>query len=79
MLILQQFVIILHKLSELLFQLIYSQREDDLFNYDFIHSKLLAMPLNNCIFDYKTLFEFNYDKEVKLMSDAFRLSSSVQK
>ncbi|CAF3368103.1 unnamed protein product [Rotaria sp. Silwood1] len=35
------------------------------------------MPLNNCIFDYETLFEFNYDKEVKLMSNAFCLSSLV--
>ncbi|CAF4950195.1 unnamed protein product, partial [Rotaria sp. Silwood1] len=29
------------------------------------------------IFDYETLFEFNYDKEVKLMSNAFCLSSLV--
>jgi hypothetical protein len=59
----------LRKLSELPFQLIHSQREEDLydhvlFNYDFIHSKLSCMPLNSCIFDYESSFEFNYDKEV---------------
>lgn len=72
----------LRKLSELPFQLIHAQREEDLynhvlFNYDFIHAKLSCMPLNNCIFDYESSFEFNHDKEVKLMSDALRLSSSV--
>jgi hypothetical protein len=59
----------LRKLSELPFQLIHSQREEDLydhvlFNYDFIHAKLSCMPLNSCIFDYESSFEFNYDKEV---------------
>ncbi|CAF4731675.1 unnamed protein product [Rotaria sp. Silwood1] len=72
----------LRKLSELPFQLIHAQREDDLynyvlFNYDFIHAKLSCMPLNLCIFDYESALEFVYDKEVKLMSDALRLSSSV--
>jgi hypothetical protein len=59
----------LRKLSELPFQLIHSGREDDLynhvlFNYDFIHAKLSCMPLNSCIFDYESSFEFNFDKEV---------------
>jgi hypothetical protein len=59
----------LRKLSELPFQLILSQREEDLFhhvlfNYDFAHAKLSCMPLNSCIFDYESSFEFNYDKEV---------------
>ncbi|CAM4872504.1 unnamed protein product [Rotaria socialis] len=72
----------LRKLSELPFQLTRSQREDDLythvlFNYDFIHSKLSSMPLNSCIFDYENSFDYYHDKEVKLMSDALRLSSSV--
>ncbi|CAF3996393.1 unnamed protein product, partial [Rotaria magnacalcarata] len=72
----------LRKLSELPFQLIRSQREDDLythvlFNYDFIHAKLSSMPLNSCIFDYENSFDYYHDKEVKLMSDALRLSSSV--
>ncbi|CAF0996732.1 unnamed protein product, partial [Rotaria sordida] len=72
----------LRKLSELPFQLIHAQREDDLyknvlFNYDFIHAKLSCMPLNLCIFDYESALEFVFDKEVKLMSDALRLSSSM--
>ncbi|CAF1235202.1 unnamed protein product [Adineta steineri] len=72
----------LRKLSELPFQLIQSEREDDLynhvlFNYDFIHAKLSCMPLNSCIYDYESAFEYIHDKEVKLMSDGLRLSSSV--
>ncbi|CAF0870188.1 unnamed protein product [Adineta ricciae] len=72
----------LRKLSELPFQLIRAQRVDDLythvlFNYDFIHAKLSCMPLNLCIFDYESALEDAYEKEVKLMSDALRLSSSV--
>jgi hypothetical protein len=60
----------LRKLSELPFQLIHAQREDDLynhvlFNYDFIHTKLSCMPLNLCIFDYESSLEFVFDKEVK--------------
>lgn len=63
----------LRKLSELPFQLILAQREEDLynhvlFNYDFIHAKLSCMPLNNCIFDYESSFEFNHDKEVRFLS-----------
>jgi hypothetical protein len=63
----------LRKLSELPFRLIRSQREDDLyhhvlFNYDFVHAKLSCMPLNNCIFDYESSFEFLYDKEVRRIS-----------
>jgi hypothetical protein len=64
----------LRKLSELPFQLIHAQREEDLynhvlFNYDFIHAKLSCMPLNNCIFDYESSFEFNFDKEVRIKSN----------
>lgn len=72
----------LRKLSELPYQLIRAQREEDLytnvlFNYDFIHAKLSCMPLNNCIFDYESALEFAFDKETKLISDSLRLSSSV--
>ncbi|CAF3573336.1 unnamed protein product [Adineta steineri] len=72
----------LRKLSELPYQLIRAQRVDDLythvlFNYDFMLAKLSCMPLNLCIFDYESSFEYVFDKEVKLMSDALRLSSSV--
>ena len=60
----------LRKLSELPFQLIRAQREDDLynhvlFNYDFIHAKLSCMPLNLCIFDYESSLEYIFDKEVR--------------
>ncbi|CAF3624005.1 unnamed protein product [Rotaria sp. Silwood1] len=72
----------LRKLSELPYQLIRAQREDDLyqhvlFNYDFMHAKLSCMPLNLCIFDYESALESVNDKEVRLISDALRLSSSV--
>jgi hypothetical protein len=61
----------LRKLSELPFQLIRSQREDDLynhvlFNYEFIHAKLSCMPLNLCLFDYESALEFAFDKEVTM-------------
>jgi hypothetical protein len=59
------------KLSELPFQLIRAQREEDLynhvlFNYDFIHAKLSCMPLNLCIFDYESALEYVFDKEVNI-------------
>ena len=61
----------LRKLSELPFQLIRSQREEDLynhvlFNYDFMHAKLSCMPLNLCIFDYESALEYVFDKEVNI-------------
>ncbi|CAF1575600.1 unnamed protein product, partial [Didymodactylos carnosus] len=72
----------LRKISELPFQLIRANRTDDLysyvlFNYDFIHAKLKCMPLNLMIFDYENALEYCFDKEVKLVSDSLRLSSSV--
>ena len=59
----------LRKLSELPFQLIRAQREEDLynhvlFNYNFIHAKLSCMPLNLCLFDYESSLEYFFDKEV---------------
>lgn len=64
----------LRKLSELPYQLVRANREDDLytnvlFNYDFLHAKLSCMPLNLCIFDYESAVEFVYDKEVKKNTD----------
>jgi hypothetical protein len=61
----------LRKLSELPYQLIRSQREDDLyehvlFNYEFIHAKLSSMPLNLCLFDYESALEYSFDKEVTI-------------
>lgn len=59
----------LRKLSELPYQLIRAQREEDLynevlFNYEFTHAKLSSMPLNSCIFDYENSFDHFHDKEV---------------
>jgi hypothetical protein len=59
------------KLSELPYQLIRAQREEDLYNhvlfsFDFMHAKLSCMPLNLCIFDYESALEFAFDKEVKI-------------
>ena len=59
----------LRKLCELPFQMMHANREEDiyhhcLFNYNFLHAKLSALPLNNSIFDYESAFEFFYDKEV---------------
>jgi len=72
----------LRKLSELPFQLIHSHREEDLynyvlFNYDFIHAKLSAMPLNNCIFDYESACEFNFDKEVELKNRERKINNDL--
>jgi NACHT domain- and WD repeat-containing protein len=60
----------LRRLSELPYQLIRAQREEDLykhvlFNYDFLHAKLSCMPLNLCIFDYESALEVTFDKEVR--------------
>lgn len=66
----------LRKLSELPFQLIRAQREEDLythvlFNYEFIHGKLSSMPLNVCLFDYEDALQFTFDKEVKIRERLF--------
>lgn len=66
----------LRKLSELPFQLIRAQREEDLythvlFNYEFIHSKLSSMPLNLCLFDYEDALQFMFDKEVRIRERIF--------
>ena len=69
----------LRKLSELPYQLILAQREEDLytnvlFSYDFLHAKLSCMPLNLCIFDYESALEFVFDKEV---SDQIKFIESI--
>lgn len=68
----------LRKLSELPFQLMRAQREDDLytnvlFNYDFLHAKLSSMPLNLCIFDYEDALEYAFDKEVNMSENKIDL------
>jgi NACHT domain- and WD repeat-containing protein len=71
------------KLSELPFHLIRSLRIDELytkvlFHYNFIYAKLSCMPLNSLIADYEDcLNTYKYDKEVNLIIDALRLSSSI--
>jgi hypothetical protein len=70
----------LRKLSELPFQLIRSQREDDLythvlFSYEFIHAKLSCMPLNLCLFDYESALEFAFDKEVKMKKSEMNINT----
>eukprot|EP00106_Octopus_bimaculoides_P010882 XP_014778324.1 PREDICTED: NACHT and WD repeat domain-containing protein 2-like [Octopus bimaculoides] len=72
----------LRKLSELPYSLIRSYRYEDLyekviFNYRWLHAKLSSMPLQSLLADLEDLLEHTYDKEVKLIADAIRLSSSV--
>lgn len=72
----------LRKLSELPYSLIRSHRYDDLyekviFNYRWLHAKLSSMPLQSLLADLEDLLDHTYDKEVKLIADAIRLSSSV--
>lgn len=71
------------KLSELPFHLMRSRRIDELyskvlFHYKFLYAKLCCMPLNSLIADFEDcLSSYKYDKEVILVSDALRLSSSI--
>ncbi|CAF0730783.1 unnamed protein product [Brachionus calyciflorus] len=71
------------KLSELPFHLLRSRRIEELyskvlFHYKFLYAKLCCMPLNSLIADFEDcLSSYKYDKEVVLVSDALRLSSSV--
>ena len=71
------------KLSELPFHLIRSNRIEELyskvlFHYKFLYAKLSCMPLNSLIADFEDcLANYKLDKEVILVSDALRLSSSI--
>ncbi len=71
------------KLSELPFHLVRSKRVDELFKlvlfrYKFLYAKLCCNPLNNVIADFEDFLEhFKYHKEVTLIADALRLSSSI--
>ncbi len=71
------------KLSELPYHLIRSKRVDELFklvlfHYKFLYAKLCCNPLNNVIADFEDFLEnFKYHKEVILIADALRLSSSI--
>lgn len=71
------------KLSELPYHLIRSKRIEELFSlvffhYKFLYAKLCCNPLNNLIADLEDYLEhFDYDKEVTLIADVLRLSSSI--
>jgi WD40 repeat protein len=71
------------KLSELPYHLIRSKRIKELnskvlFNYKFVYSKLCCMPLNSLLMDFEDyILNYKYNKEVALISDALRLSSSI--
>ena len=71
------------KLSELPFHLIRSKRIKELystvlFHYKFLFAKLSSMPLNSVLADFEDyLSNYKYNKEVALVCDALRLSSSI--
>jgi hypothetical protein len=71
------------KLSELPFHLIRSKRIKELyskvlFHYKFLYAKLSSMPLNSVLADFEDyLSNYKYNKEVALVCDALRLSSSI--
>ena len=72
----------LRKLSELPFHLVRSHRYEELynqvtFNYNWLHAKLSSMPLQSVLSDFEDLLEHAYQKDVKLIADVIRLSSSV--
>ena len=48
-----------------------------LFNLKWLHSKLNCMPLQAVLADFEDALEHQYDKDVKLVADALRLSSSI--
>ncbi|KAL8578633.1 hypothetical protein ACOMHN_007091 [Nucella lapillus] len=72
----------LRKLSEMPYHLVRSHRFEDfyeqvVFNYEFLHAKLSSMPLQSVLGDFEDLLEHVYDKDVRLISDAIRLSGSI--
>ncbi|XP_012943969.1 NACHT and WD repeat domain-containing protein 2 [Aplysia californica] len=72
----------LRKLSEMPYHLIRSHRFEDLydkviFNYNWLHAKLSSMPLQSVVADFEDLLNHVYDKDVRVIADAIRLSSSI--
>lgn len=72
----------LRKLNELPFHLVRSHQYEELyntclFNYNWLHEKLSSMPLQSVLADFEDLLEHVYQKDVKLIADAIRLSSSI--
>ena len=48
-----------------------------IFNYEWLHAKLASMPLQSVLGDFEDLLEHVYDKDVRLIADAIRLSGSI--
>lgn len=72
----------LRKLSEMPYHLIRSHRYEDLyekviFNYEWLHAKVSSMPLQSVIADFEDLLNHVYDKDVRVIADAIRLSGSI--
>ncbi|KAL8615116.1 hypothetical protein ACOMHN_054485 [Nucella lapillus] len=72
----------LRKLSEMPYHLIRSHRYEDLyekvvFNYEWLHAKLASMPLQSVLSDFEDLLDHVYDKDVRIIADAIRLSGSI--
>ncbi|WAQ94112.1 NWD2-like protein, partial [Mya arenaria] len=72
----------LRKLNELPYHLIRSHRYEELysqviFNYNWLHAKLNSMPLQSVLSDFEDLLDHVYQKDVKLIADVIRLSSSI--
>ena len=72
----------LRKLNELPYHLVRSHRYEELysqviFNYNWLHAKLSSMPLQAVLSDFEDLLEHVNQKDVKLIADVIRLSSSI--
>ncbi|XP_060597437.1 NACHT and WD repeat domain-containing protein 2-like [Ruditapes philippinarum] len=72
----------LRKLNELPYHLVRSHRYEELycqviFNYNWLHAKLNSMPLQSVLSDFEDLLDHVYQKDVKLIADVIRLSSSI--
>lgn len=48
-----------------------------LFNFNWLHAKLCCMPLQAVLADFEDVLTVHDDRDVKLLADALRLSSSV--
>ncbi|PAA84392.1 hypothetical protein BOX15_Mlig005707g1 [Macrostomum lignano] len=72
----------LRKLSELPFQLLKSGRmaelaSECLFNYQFLHAKLSAFPLQALLSDLDSMIAKTNDKDARILSECLRLSASI--
>ncbi len=72
----------LRKLSEMPYHLLRAHRYDELykevlFSFSWLHAKLSCMPLQTVLGDFEDSLSYQYDRSVKLVADALRLSASV--